>query len=48
MIGLNLEYLVNDELMLIFDLYNFIVEGCFDVLYGMWINFGLGVNVVRG
>lgn len=46
--GLNIEYFVNDDLMLIFDLYNLFVEGCFDFFYGIWINLGLGVNVVKG
>lgn len=48
LIGLNIEYFVNDDLILEFDFYNLLVEGCLDVFYGIWINLGLGVNVVCG
>ncbi len=47
-IGLNLEYLANDELVLIFDAHHSSAEGRPDAPYGTWTNFGLGANVVRG
>ena len=47
-IGLNLEYLVNDDLTLFFDLHNSSAEGRPDAPYGTWTNLGLGANVVKG
>ncbi len=47
-IGLNLEYFVNDELTLVFDLHNSTAEGRPDAPYGTWTNLGLGANVVKG
>ena len=47
-IGFNLEYFVNDDLTLVFDLHNSSAEGRPDSPYGTWTNLGLGANVVRG
>ena len=47
-IGFNLEYQVNDDFSLVFDVHNSSAEGRPDAPYGTWTNFGLGANVVRG
>jgi len=47
-IGFNLEYFVNDDLTLEFDVHNSTAEGRPDAPYGTWTNLGLGANVVRG
>ena len=47
-IGLNLEYLASDELVLTFDAHHSTAEGRPDAPYGTWTNFGLGANVIRG
>ncbi len=47
-VGLNIEYFVNDDLTLIFDLHNSSAEGRPDSPYGTWTNLGLGANVVKG
>lgn len=47
-IGLNLEYFVNDDFTLVFDVHNSSAEGKPDAPYGTWTNLGLGANVVKG
>ena len=47
-LGVNLEYVVNDDLSLTFDFHNSSADGLPDAPYGTWTNFGLGANVVRG
>jgi TonB-dependent receptor len=47
-IGLNIEYHVNDSLVLIFDAHDSSAEGRPDAKYGTWTNLGLGANVVKG
>ncbi|WP_373293819.1 TonB-dependent receptor [Alteromonas halophila] len=47
-VGLNLEYIVNDDLSLTLDVHNSSAEGRPDAPYGTWTNLGLGANVVKG
>lgn len=46
-IGINVEYVVNDELTLTFDAHDSSSEGRPDAPYGTWLNAGLGANVSK-
>ncbi|MCC2606710.1 TonB-dependent receptor [Planctobacterium marinum] len=47
-LGINLEYMVNEDFSLVFDAHHSSAEGRPDAPYGTWTNLGLGANVVRG
>ncbi|MBU3016193.1 TonB-dependent receptor [Paraglaciecola agarilytica] len=47
-VGFNVEYHVNDSLVMFFDVHDSSAEGRPDAPYGTWTNLGLGANVNRG
>jgi TonB-dependent receptor len=47
-IGFNVEYAVNNNLVLEFDIHDSSAEGLPDAPYGTWVNFGMGANVNAG
>lgn len=47
-VGLNIEYVYNDELTITFDGHSSTADSSPDALYGSWTNVGLGANVIAG